>query len=403
MKSLFPPLSAETRLLLNRLGFLADKVFPIPGRFRPALPKDIAELSRLLTSARGERGASYLGKPALLSAYLRYFMPWNIYRLCRLLSGLTLDLKPGDAVNDLGAGPLTLACSLWISQPDLRSQPLEFRCIDKTPSVLEAGRKIFTALTSAALSSAPETAKTCPWTIKTIKGEIKKNGSLSVEIRGKPAALTAALNVYNELFWDFSPADSEGLEKFSEKQARLLSSLTDKAGHILVVEPGIPRSGEFISVLRTSLLNNDRYPLSPCTHSYLCPFPGGQDKNKNKWCHFSFDTEDAPENLHRLSAAAGIPKERAVLSFLLSGVSPDISAGKKSKSEIRIISDPFPLGGGNPNEEGSWGRYGCSEQGLVLISGSRRKIEAAASGALEALKLTPGKIDSKSGALIVNV
>ena len=370
----------------------------MPSRFRPGLPKDIAELSRLLTSARTERGASYLGRPALLSAYLRYFMPWNIYRLCRLLASLPFELKPGDIVNDLGSGPLTLAASLWISRPLLRNIPLEFRCIDKTPSVLEAGKKFFTALTSSVSGE-----KACPWILKTIRGEIKKNGKLSVQIRGKPAALTAAVNVYNELFWDFSPLDLEGLEHFTEKQAELLSSLTDKTGSILAVEPGIPRSGEFISLLRSFLLKGERFPLSPCTHNGVCPFPGGQSKNKNKWCHFSFDTEDAPLDLHKLSAAAGLPKERAVLSFLFSGQLSDKTKTQKDKAKIRIISDLFPLGGEKTGQTGDWGRYGCSERGMVLVSGSRKPIEKTFSGALEELPLTAGKIDAKSGALIAQL
>ena len=398
MTGLFPPLTDETRLILCRLGGLIDKTFPMPGRFRTGLPKDVAELSRLLTSARMERGASYLGKPALLSAYLRYFMPWNIYRLCRLLISLTLELKPGDVVNDLGSGPLTLAASLWISKPLLRNIPLEFRCIDKTPSVLEAGKKFFAALTSSVSE-----AKPCPWTLKTIHGEIKKNGKLSAQIRGKPAALTAAVNVYNEIFWGFSPLDLEGLEHFAEKQADLLSSLTDRTGSILVVEPGIPRSGEFVSQLRSFLLKRERFPLSPCTHNSVCPFPGGQSKNKNKWCHFSFDTEDAPLDLHKLSAASGIPKERAVLSFLLSGPMPDKIKSKKDKTRIRIISDLFPLGGEKTKESENWGRYGCSERGMVLVSGSRKTIEKTYSGTLEELPLTAGKIDSKSGALIAQL
>ncbi|MCL2373695.1 MAG: rRNA methyltransferase [Treponema sp.] len=404
---LISPLLNETRRTLDRLPGLIDKVFPLPGRFRGALPRDVAELSRLLTSGREDRGASYLGKPALLSAYLRYFLPWNIYRLCRLLPALPLDLKSGDTINDLGAGPLTLAISLWISRPDLRIFPLEFRCVDRTPAVLEAGKKIFAALASETLGGSGDP---CPWVIKTISGEIKRNGGLSVEIRGKPAALTAAVNVYNELFWSFSPLDTEGLVAFAARSARLLSSLTDPSGSVLVMEPGIPRSGQFISLLRASLINEGRNPLSPCVHSQPCPLPGhGSASRKAKWCHFAFDTEDVPDALRRLSAAAGIPKERAVLSFLLSG-SAGISAsqrrGKPSVRDaknveggtvkIRIISDAFPARDG-------WGRYGCSERGLVLVSGARKSIEYSPSGALAELPLAANLIDEKSGAYIAKL
>ncbi|MCL2380046.1 MAG: rRNA methyltransferase [Treponema sp.] len=410
MASLFSPLSNEGRRVLNRLPRLIDKVFPMPGRFRSGLPRDVAELSGLLTANREDRGASYLGKPALLSAYLRYFMPWNIYRLCRLLPGLPLDLKSHDTVNDVGAGPLTLAAALWISRPDLRRLPLEFRCVDRTPAVLEAGRKFFAALASDTIESdgGRPGGSDCPWVIKTIRGELKRHGGLSIEIKGKPAALTAAVNVYNELFWNFSPLDTEGLAAFTNRAARLLSSLTNPSGSILVMEPGIPRCGEFISLLRLGFMKEGRCPLSPCVHSGLCPLsavsgPGSAPFRKAKWCHFAFDTEDAPDALHKLSGAAGIPKERAVLSFILAGpASRREPLGRANTAQhdrpqafvkARVVSDLFPAGEG-------WGRYGCSERGLVLVSGTRKSLEGSPSGALEELRLQDGRKDGKSGALM---
>jgi len=398
LKNLFDPLAEEPRRILDNLPALIDKVFPLPARFRSGLPRDVAELSALLTSHREDRGGSYLGKPALLSAYLRYFLPWNIYRLCRLFNSLPLDLKPGDSVNDLGAGPLTLAISLWISHPDLRKIPLEFRCLDRTALVLDAGKKLFTALTA---ETGGTNSPACPWTTRTIRGELRRNGSLSVVIRGKPAALSAAANVYNELFWALSPHDSDGLESFAENQARLLSSLTEKSGLILVVEPGIPRSGEFITHLRTRLMSEGRFPLSPCTHHAPCPFPGGVGLTggKAKWCHFAFDTADAPAELQKLSVAAHLPKERAALSFILAGPAPHAgTATKKAEPsvKIRILSDSFPV-------DTSWGRYGCCEKGAVLVRGSRGRVEAAHSGALDELAIASGVRDEKSGAWVAGI
>ena len=401
MTSLFPPLSNEARRILDRLPGIIDKAFPLPGRFRAGLPRDVAELSRLLTAAREDRSASYLGKPALLSAYLRYFMPWNIYRLCRLLSNLPLSIKSHDTINDLGSGPLTLPASLWISRPDLRKLPLEFRCVDRTPAILDAGKRFFAALAAETAGDSGNVTG-CQWIIKTIRGELKKSGNLSVEIKGKPAALTTAINVYNELFWNFSPHDTEALETFADRSARLLSALTDPSGSILLMEPGIPRSGEFTSLLRASLIREGRSPLSPCVHLGECPLPGSVTRKPGgkaasaKWCHFAFDTEDAPVALHKLSCAAGIPKERAVLSFLLAGPASPPAILKKAKTQgsekIRVISDLFPV-------KETWGRYGCSERGLVLVTGSKKGLESSPSGALEELPID-GLKDEKSGAFI---
>ena len=138
---------------MENLLSLIETVFPIPGRFRQKLPADVAELSRLLTSARGERESGYLNRPNMLSAYLRYFLPWNVFRLCRLFflnvdfSGKpdNLNMLPvfrdGDAITDLGSGPLTFPISLWIAFPEFHSLKLEFRCADKSAVILEAGKK----------------------------------------------------------------------------------------------------------------------------------------------------------------------------------------------------------------------------------------------------------------------
>ena len=60
MTGLFAPLPYESRMILDRLPGLIDKVFLLPERFRVGLPWDVAELSRLLTSGRPERGPAYL-------------------------------------------------------------------------------------------------------------------------------------------------------------------------------------------------------------------------------------------------------------------------------------------------------------------------------------------------------
>jgi hypothetical protein len=94
------------------------------------------------------------------------------------------------------------------------------------------------------------------------------------------------------------------------------------------------------------------------------------------------------------------------LSFILAGT-PDAQnpAKRAGHAKIRIISDCFPLSEDSPGARGrekKWGRYGCSEHGLVLVSGSRRALESSPIGKLEELPLESGVglIDAKSGAYI---
>jgi hypothetical protein len=384
---LFAPLKPQTISLLDNIPALIDTIFPIPERFRRAVPANVAELSRFLTSERSERALSYLNRPGLLSAYLRYYLPWNIYRLCRLLPALDIQFADGDTILDLGSGPLTFAAALWISRPDLRDMRLEIYCVDQSGPALEAGKKFFASLCGDF------------WRVIAVKTKVD-----SYTHRGKPAALVSAVNLFNEINDEPGNTALEYRGKRALSAARLLNY---SAGSILVVEPGDPNSGQFISLLRGALLALGRSALSPCAHQAVCPMPGGffdkgGKRNKNRWCHFAFDTEDAPEALHRLSGAAGIPKERAALSFLLCGSGSEDSKktggrfkeNKTAKNRLRIISDSFPL------PQNNFGRYGCSASGLVLLAGDRREIEKASSGSIVEIKYKNGLRDAKSGALL---
>jgi hypothetical protein len=212
---------------------------------------------------------------------------------------------------------------------------------------------------------------------------------------GKSAALICAVNVYNEIFWELSPADKDGLRNLAEQNSRLFSSC-GKNGSVLIVEPGIPRSGAFVSNLRSSLIEQGFNIVSPCPHNESCSFPG-EGKGKPKWCHFSFNTDDAPAMLHKLSNAAGIPKERAVMSFLFAHNSQNIKAQKKSDNptQVRVISDSFPVGS-------LYGRYACSCLGPVLATSSKAKMETIDSGSLINVNIK-GSRDQKSGAFMGEV
>ena len=392
--------SSETQKLLNSVPEIIKKTFPIPGRFRSSLPSRIAELSRLLTNGRGERSLSYLSRPELLSAYLYYFLPWNLCRLCILLPGLDLNLAAGDRIVDLGSGPLTLASALWISRPDLHNIPLEITCIDRSAPALEAGKKFFAAIGGSG-----------NWKINPVKEgvDFRKTG---VTRNQKPAALVCAINLFNEVYENLPHNlnrgfDAKGLQQMAANSARIMHGFASPSASILTLEPGVPQSGRFISFLRNAFLELERPPKSPCPHNGDCPLSGA----KKKWCHFSYDASNlwfgsAPEELKALSKAAGIPKERLVFSYLFTG-SVSGNQAKSDSEKVRVISDAFPL----PSDKShavKQGRYGCSAKGLVLLTGERSRIEKIASGDLAAAGkdvrfLADNEIDAKSGAIIAEV
>jgi len=402
--------NTETKKTSGSLYSLIDRTFPMPGRFHSALPSQVAELSRLLTGGRGDRSLSYLSRPNFLSAYLRYFLPWNIIRLCRLLPSLNIPLRAGNVIVDLGSGPLTFVSALWISRPDLRAIPLEFYCIDHCAPALTAGRKFFAAVSAA---------KDCAWKVNTIRDKI--NFKTKTVLARKKASLVCAVNLFNEVYENLPHTNSEALGRTASDIALLMHNQAKPEACILTVEPGVPQSGHFISFLRSAFLELNRPPLSPCTHSADCPMPGGKTANtKKRWCHFAFAATDAPKELCRLSAAAGIPKERLVLSYLLAGAQKQEQKAAQKQTQkaekVRVISDAFAL----PNNK--FGRYGCCSDGLVLLTGDKLRIEKIASGDLifsgttsvatgvadsiatgAATGVADSVRDSKSGALIMEI
>jgi ribosomal protein RSM22 (predicted rRNA methylase) len=284
----------------------------------------------------------------------------------------------------MGSGPLTFVSALWIIRPDLRNIPLEINCIDRSSPALEAGKKFFRALCLAA-----EGIENSSWKINLIRKDIDIRRTDVLNKKNSPA-FVCAINMFNEIYENIPHSNNEALKQISANAASLMHNLTSKEAVILTVEPGVPQSGKFISFLRSSFLELDRPPLSPCPHAEACPCRG------KKWCHFAFETVDAPKELHHLSTAARIPKERLVFSYLLTGSASQIKNSNETQS-VRIISDPFPL------PDNSFGRYGCSSKGLVLLTGSKTRIEKIISGSLIVSAVTINKYDAKSSALIMEI
>ena len=112
---LFPDLTEVNRDELARFGALLRKAWPLKSKHRDPLKYAIRDMSRGLTVDRNDRRADYMADAKTLSPYLYYFLPWNLYRLSRLFTGLDFDVPDGAQVADLGSGPLTTVLALWIA------------------------------------------------------------------------------------------------------------------------------------------------------------------------------------------------------------------------------------------------------------------------------------------------
>ena len=331
-ENLLPPLPTQACRDLADLGRVLDAVKPLKARHRAELPGNIRLLSGLLTEDRDDLGRDYMGDPRTLSAYLRYFLPWNLYRLGRLFTGLDLDLPENATVVDFGAGPLTSALALWLARPALRSRRLNLVCVDRSPKPMREGLDLFRAVAG----------EDSPWKITLVKG------ALGMSLREKADLLVLA-NTVNELSW----TRRQDLEEDASRLAQTLLRGLTPAGRVLLVEPGTRGAGRVLAAVRGAGLELGLNPLAPCPHLRRCPMPG---REPGPWCHFNFDTAGAPDWLAKLTAKADLTKRNLSLSFLFLA-----KGAEPPQGFVRGVSESFDL------PENLRGQYACSSLGLTLL------------------------------------
>ncbi len=381
----------EASRIVAALLDIIEEAAPLPPGRRKDLRFDVLELWRDLTSEKSTRQADYIGEPARLAAYLRYFLPWNVVRLIPLLAKLDLGLAAGGGLLDIGSGPLTVPIALWIARPDLRGVKLRIDCVDRVKRVMEIGS---TVLESLALRVGQPFA----WEILTSKASFPLAPDGGEHTR---YALVSAANVFNEGFWKVKGS----LGERADALAAALESRVAPGGRCFIVEPGDPRSGAMLAALRESVILSGGRPMAPCPHDAACPMAGAflssafrkddedgqprQDgrriqsvvtargRSKAPWCHFVIDSGAAPEKLIAFSEASGLPKDRLIASWLLLQPTPPLQAPATAvraiqpERFIRIISDAFRLPDGA-------GRYACTKTGYTLARGSLADLPSGA-------------------------
>lgn len=386
----------DAQKILQDFDQIAQSAMPANSKQLVALPKQIRELSHQMTDDRGARRLGYMNEKTFLASYVRYFMWWNLVRLTRLFSNLDFGfLSDGEVCLDIGSGPLTLPCALWLARPDLRQRKLVWYVMDISQLALSLGEEIFLSVAAATGGE--------PWKIVRVKGP------LGTPVKQKARLVTCA-NMFNEILQKQSEPPDFLAKKYSQVLFNYLDFGEQASPAIFLAEPGTPGSGRFVSLMRDCFIRRGLFALAPCPHQQNCPMDGrrtGRGGATGKWCNFAFDTDDAPKKLLALSAKAGIPKERAVISFVYAraetdgkpktgaarfgqektsgigtetgskpktGAARESGASPKSGGLLRIASDIIRVPAATPGQKPRIGHYACSEQGLVLAlsKGGRR-------------------------------
>lgn len=302
-------LPRDAAAALDSLDAIIQDIRPLNRRRLETLPDTIRALSHQLTDERDTRRLGYLNSTETLSAYVRYFYWWNLVQLTRVFAGLpheAFSLRDGEVCLDIGSGPMTVVTALWLSRPELRGKNLVWYCLDPSLSALSLGENLYLSVASRTPPSDPAAAP--HWKIVRVKG------TLGTAVRQKASLITCAY-MFNELNQKIvKPAP----ELAGQHVQALLSYASERAA-VLIAEPGIPVAAHFVSLARAELLARGFTVCAPCPHGGNCPMNGlhARTGGKTKWCNFAMTTEDAPAALKALSNAAGIAKNRAVISFIL--------------------------------------------------------------------------------------
>ena len=365
--------------VLEEFGSIVDSVSPLPARRKEDLPRCVNQMSRLLTSCRGERRVGYMNSLDLQAAYVRYFCWWNLVRRVRLFSNMTpsfFDLDSGDVAVDVGSGPLTLPIALYLARPHLRKKHLTWYCTDLSQGVLRLGERLLDRVQRATTGG--------EWQV------VRVQGGLDAPLKRK-ATLVSCANFLNELV--HGRGDDQRLcDRITRSLLSHLSD-TDERSRLLLVEPGEATSSALLTRLRASLIERGFAPASPCTHAGDCPMCGKGSEN-GKWCNFVFDTRDAPLGLKELSRQAGLGKRRASLCFVAMQRG-EVGAKKGGALNLRVTGGRMRVEGG----EAGW--YACCKKGLVVAQ-SRDELS---SGELVCAPGTADPVgkDGKTGLPIVGV
>ena len=427
----------ESRKIIQEFDKIVADVRGMSGKQKVSLYGAIKNLSHQLTDDRNSRRLGYMNSANYISAYINYFMWWNLVRLTRLFANLpktafeSLENSQNPVAIDVGSGTLTVVIALWLARPELRGKKITWYCMDLSQTALAAGENLYLSIAAKTIKNeegaglppgvqatlsptppsprgdAPKTPLT-PWNIVRVKG------AFGTSIKEKADFISCG-NVFNEILQRNEMPTDFLAKKYT---GEILSYIKSEESTVLLVEPGDPHSARFISLMRDALIRQNYVPVAPCPHIKSCPMAGrtsGKTTNaygKNaKWCNFAFGTDSAPKNLLRLSEKAGLPKERAGLSFLVAKKTAESEQNKKieaakntdsqegsEKTFIRIASDFIRL----PDLHKS-GYYACSEYGLLLAI-DESHIQPK-NGELLAIK-KPDSLsnrDKKSGALIVSI
>jgi ribosomal protein RSM22 (predicted rRNA methylase) len=326
--------------------------------------RDVAQgvrtLSRLFTRERNALGSDYFADPALLRAYLLYFLPVNVAKVASLFGEMpALPARPL-RVLDVGSGPGVGALAVLghLTEHGIAAQEeSEVIAVDRSRRGLQEAEALW-AQVSATRRGRPAVR------FHAVPLDLERPGA---RVPWKTGAfdLVILANSLNELFRSATDPIA--------RRVMLLESLLDALspdGTCLIVEPALRETTRNLHHVRDRLVAARRATVySPCLHERPCPALARPDD----WCHEERPWSP-PAMLRAIDREAGFIKDALKFSYLMLR-KDGLTVAERGPDVYRVVSEVMVMKG----DRRAWL---CNETGRPLV-GRLNKARSEANASLD--------------------
>ena len=290
-----------------------------------ALAADVMRLSRLLTKERDGLPAAYLRDEGLRRAYVRYFLPANMYKIHIPLTELSLHpknllSKERLRILDIGAGPGTSLLGVMEFFGRQAQKPsLAFTAVDEVPENLREAEALFQEYRNGHHINA---------SLHIVKSTIER---LEHHLEGGFDVIVLS-NVLNELF----PGDTEKTAKRAEVLKNVLHRHLGPDGSCVIIEPALRETSREMAEVVCNLLAEGFTIYAPCPERAFRAVL----ENPRDWYHEDVPW-DPPALIREIDKLIGLRKDALKFSYVVlrkDGLSLTDVHGVDS---CRIVSEPL--------------------------------------------------------------
>ena len=308
------------------------------------LAAEVIRLSRLFTKDRASIPDKYLQNEGLRKAYLSYYLPSNLLKICLPLKELSLHQnnilsKEHLRILDIGSGPGSAALGVLEFFSRLEKKPvLEFTAVDHVAENLRDAARFFASCQDRYDIKA---------SMHTVKASVEKLDQL---LKGHHDLIILS-NMLSELFRN----DEERIGRRIDILNKILQPYLTHDGSCIIIEPALHDTSREMLSVRDGLLAQGFHVYSPCLMNENCPALA----NPKDWCHEDVPW-DPPAIIREIDKLTGLKKDSLKFSYVVLRKDNLSLTDIYGPHSFRIVSEPI-------KSKGKIEFYLCGKGGRRLI------------------------------------